>query len=497
MSFSLSAADITLSKDSLQVYINPVSSFADEIIITNGSQETVRVDSIHLVIQEIDTTEWPGNIIGEGIEVSWRDYLDQSRSFYWDTEMITDDRYRLVLRASVPDSAVPFILNARDSCEMFMLQIGRCLGCSGLPTGFPAWFTGELLLFFSNGEEKPIRLYSEDLRTTNTSNEPCGDFSCDSSIVRQILDMNDMDTVAVQSVSSVNNGRIVQLHLVYDQSLVRTLPARLTVLPASVGRLTALRSLDITGNALDSVSESVSLCTDLEFLSMDRNSLSSFPEWITGCTRLRRLNLGGNQLDHIPESISMLRELNDLLLAGNRLTSLPDQLGELTRLKVLDISGNLLTTLPASVIYLDSVYCLFMAGNSICSLSAEQEEWVRGVPTGTHCTRPEPEWPDSQRCDTALTENGALMRHELEFKIRPVVHAGGVVLLEITSGDRNIRKIEVFDSKGRRAKKKQPLSDRLDSQTFQMNMRDFSKGVYLVRVVFSTSNAVCRTFVVD
>ncbi|MBN1308368.1 MAG: leucine-rich repeat domain-containing protein [Chitinispirillaceae bacterium] len=497
LSIDIFAQGITLSQDSLKIYNNRLSSFAGTIAITNGSQDVVQADSIHLVIQEIDTAEWAGHIIGEGLEVSWRDYINQSRSFFWNTELIAEDTFRLVLRASAPEGAVPLVLNARDSCVMFMLQIGRCLGCSGLPTGLPAFFTGRLILFFSNGEEKVISLYSEDLRSTDTSDASCTDYACDSSVIRQILDMNGLDTVAVQSVSSVNNGRVVQLHLVYDQSLLRSLPKRLAILPASVGRLSALQNLDVSGNTLDSVPESIGRCTDLEFLCMYRNRLSVFPGWITGCTGLKRLGLGENQLDHIPESIGMLRALKDLLLGENRLTRLPDSIGALRSLKVLDISGNLLETLPASVVYLDSLSCLFLAGNSICSLSARQEEWVRRVPTGTNCTRWEPEWPDSQQCDAAFTRNSAFTRRGLKFKLWTVVRTGDFNLAEITSGDDAIRNIEIFDSKGRRVEIERTLSYRYNYQAIRLKMRAFSAGIYHVRIIFSTSDAVCRTFVVD
>ena len=89
-SVNIFAQGITLSQDSLKIYNNFSSSIAETITITNGSQELVWADSIHLIIHEIDTTEWVGQIIGEGLEASWRDYIDQSCGFFWNAEMITE-----------------------------------------------------------------------------------------------------------------------------------------------------------------------------------------------------------------------------------------------------------------------------------------------------------------------------------------------------------------------------------------------------------------------
>jgi len=66
--------------------------------------------------------------------------------------------------------------------------------------------------------------------------------------------------------------------------------------------------------------------------------------------RVSRLDLSGNQLTSLPESIGQLTDLTYLDLSGNQLTSLPESIGRLTNLTHLDLSGNQLTSLPLAQI---------------------------------------------------------------------------------------------------------------------------------------------------
>ncbi len=50
--------------------------------------------------------------------------------------------------------------------------------------------------------------------------------------------------------------------------------------------------------------------------------------------RLEALDLKGNQLTSLPESLGRLTWLQILYLSGNRLTTLPESIGQLIRLKV-------------------------------------------------------------------------------------------------------------------------------------------------------------------
>ena len=71
-----------------------------------------------------------------------------------------------------------------------------------------------------------------------------------------------------------------------------------------------------------------------------------FPESVGNLTSLRTLRLTGNQLAYLPAELRNLTKLIDLLLDTNRLTDLPRWLADSVRLRMLDLTDNQLTELP-------------------------------------------------------------------------------------------------------------------------------------------------------
>ena len=88
--------------------------------------------------------------------------------------------------------------------------------------------------------------------------------------------------------------------------------SQLSSLPPEICKLTSLQSLDLSGN----------------------NQLSALPESIGHLAQLKRLNLFGNQLSVLPESVLALTEANGLRqldLHGNDALGIPREiLGPLT-----------------------------------------------------------------------------------------------------------------------------------------------------------------------
>ena len=78
----------------------------------------------------------------------------------------------------------------------------------------------------------------------------------------------------------------------------------------------------------------------------ERQPADELPEWLGNLTALTSLDLSGNRLTELPEWLGNLTALTSLDLSGNGLTSLPEWLGNLTALTRLDLSGNQLTELP-------------------------------------------------------------------------------------------------------------------------------------------------------
>jgi Leucine-rich repeat (LRR) protein len=98
--------------------------------------------------------------------------------------------------------------------------------------------------------------------------------------------------------------------------------------------------LDLTGQQLTSLPESVLNRTDITSLNLSNNQLTSLPADIVKLTNLRILNVENNRLTSLPAEISQLKNLQEIRANNNRMTSLPNEIGMMTHLKLLDISGN-------------------------------------------------------------------------------------------------------------------------------------------------------------
>ncbi|HEX8472611.1 MAG TPA: leucine-rich repeat domain-containing protein, partial [Pyrinomonadaceae bacterium] len=106
-------------------------------------------------------------------------------------------------------------------------------------------------------------------------------------------------------------------------------------------------------------------------LNLSGEKLTELPESICNLTQLQVLDLSGNRLTSLPESIYQLTQLQDLVLSGNRLASLPESIGWMTELKRLYLDYNQLIALPESLKNLKSLKRLYLHGNNALHLPAE------------------------------------------------------------------------------------------------------------------------------
>jgi leucine-rich repeat protein SHOC2 len=190
------------------------------------------------------------------------------------------------------------------------------------------------------------------------------------------------------------DGRVVRLDL-SRKSLSQVVPAcigrltalqalnlednNLTSLPAEIGQLTVLRELYLRGNQLTSVPAEIGQLASLEQLYLQGNQLTSVPAEIWQLTSLRELYLQRNQLTSVPAEIGQLTSLEWLGLTANKLTSLPAEIGQLTSLTDLWLNGNQLTSLPAEIWQLRSLTVLNLEGHRLRTLPAAIGELaVRG-----------------------------------------------------------------------------------------------------------------------
>ena len=118
-------------------------------------------------------------------------------------------------------------------------------------------------------------------------------------------------------------------------------------IPASLGNLTSLTTLELDNNRLTGeIPASLGSLTSLYRLHLDNNQLTGeIPEELGNLTSLYRLYLYNNQLTgEIPASLGNLTSLRYLHLDNNQLTgAIPEELGNLNQLFVARFAGNALT----------------------------------------------------------------------------------------------------------------------------------------------------------
>ena len=154
-----------------------------------------------------------------------------------------------------------------------------------------------------------------------------------------------------------------------------------TSIPASIGNLTVLRTLNLGGDkyrkegcsSLTSLPEAIGGLTALQTLNLRHcQSLASLPEAIGGLTALQTLNLSNCQsLTSLPEAIGGLTALQTLNLEYcYELASLPEAIGGLTVLQTLNLQYCLwLTSLPEAIGGLTALQTLNLANcNRLTSL---------------------------------------------------------------------------------------------------------------------------------
>lgn len=141
-------------------------------------------------------------------------------------------------------------------------------------------------------------------------------------------------------------------------------------LPAKLGNLPNLQTLDLESNALTgALPKDLGRLRSLRSLQLGLNQLSgAIPRELGNLTNLESLSLAFNKLSGaIPADLARLANLQILDLSRNALTgALPPQLGNLRSLQFLDLSANQLTgAIPVDLGRLTGLVSLYLGGNQL------------------------------------------------------------------------------------------------------------------------------------
>jgi len=119
----------------------------------------------------------------------------------------------------------------------------------------------------------------------------------------------------------------------------------LTVIPKSIFTLSGLKELSITDQSESDITIElpslidINKLTNLEFLDLHGNSLSTIPSSIGDLNKLINLDISDNKLTELPSSFGNLTSLEKLVLGKNNINELPSSFGNLSSLKYLDIQN--------------------------------------------------------------------------------------------------------------------------------------------------------------
>ncbi len=106
---------------------------------------------------------------------------------------------------------------------------------------------------------------------------------------------------------------------------------------------------------IDNLPESIGDISSLEILIISGTSIKELPNSIGKLLNLTTLLVYRNRLTVIPGAIGNLKNLTSLNFQENRITSLPKEIGGLFRLKNLHLQQNKLERLPTEIIYLNKL----------------------------------------------------------------------------------------------------------------------------------------------
>ncbi len=213
----------------------------------------------------------------------------------------------------------------------------------------------------------------------------------DTLAVRIILDANGLSTVGVYSIAKISStNRIYSLDFT-GLNLVRLMPeiGSLTALkslvlrnnildslPSEIWNLTSLVTLDIAGNRIQNLTGKISQLKNLLYLGLSRNGLSTLPTEIFGLEQLEVLTISGNRISTLSDTISNLLYLKYLDLADNQLKNIPASLALMQTLDSIDLSGNMISDLPDLIVNMNPVTKVYLGYNQLFGLSTELNKWA-------------------------------------------------------------------------------------------------------------------------
>ncbi|MHB8136477.1 MAG: leucine-rich repeat domain-containing protein, partial [Anaerolineaceae bacterium] len=160
----------------------------------------------------------------------------------------------------------------------------------------------------------------------------------------------DQVSVLIDKAKKSKAGKLNLSHLTHSE------------IPKSLGELTNLYSLDLSGNHIDELPEFLGNLVELRILRLNNNKLTQIPDFFKNFKQLKVLDLFRNQLTTLPDSMGCLSNLQEIILSENKFLAFPEVLCNLSKLEILYITNNMIGELPESIGKLKNLQQLVLGG---------------------------------------------------------------------------------------------------------------------------------------
>ena len=131
-----------------------------------------------------------------------------------------------------------------------------------------------------------------------------------------------------------------QINLLTNLEFLKLENDNLTTLPSEIYQLINLKSVNLNNNQLITLSPEISQLINLQTLELSNNPLITIPPEIYKLTNLNNLFLFNTQLTEVSPEICNLRNLQQLSVSNNKLTALPSEISKLHNLKYIYMREN-------------------------------------------------------------------------------------------------------------------------------------------------------------